>query len=779
MRIDWTSYLAQTTDEPSGLFAWLLDLDRVNPGAGVHFGWEHPLPGWVWLLLILGVGAMACLSYRQLSGKRAGRLVLSGVRACFILFIVLIICGPMLVLPQTQIEKDHVLMLVDRSRSMEVADVDEGGVVRATREAQLKSIIAGNQDVFNALSEEHVLNPFGFSDGLGALPAIGELSEIEGQSTAMRTAIFDALRKVSGKPVSAVVLFSDGRSSETIGSETYERLGRSRIPVFVVPLGSADPPANLTLVAQAPDKVFINDSVPVRTVVSATGADGKLLTGEAKPGTKVRLIDKQTGETLDEKPIKNYNDPVQLITTPTVKQQTTWKIELVGPEQELIVSDNVIEHDISIEDKPIRVLYIDGYPRWAYRYLKNMLVREKSIESSIMLMSADRTFAQEGDIPLKRLPKDMEELKPYDVIIIGDVPGDFFGAERLKLFHDHVAKRGAGLLWLAGPEHLPESYAAGPLADLLPMQSVQAVSRMPGQVNVFPTGVAKGLGVLRLRSPFKPNDDSDWPEGLLPLYWAQSLGHLKIACEVLAEDSTTEAPIVVRMRYGSGQSLYVGTDEIWRWRYARGELYPQQFYMQLVRLLARNRLQQGGEVDDRLQFRLSTRKAAVGDTVVLELRVEDQQLLSQLPKSVAVQVVRSGEGGREETLQTLTLSGTSEPGLYRALWTPTHSGELKLKVVETGFAEFNVMREIVVSRVDDEMRFPATDHEVLKQLAEKTQGKVLAGNELTELTRLIENRQRTRAMDISEPIWNTPLALLLGLLLVTFEWVGRKIVGLV
>ncbi len=230
----------------------------------------------------------------------------------------------------------------------------------------------------------------------------------------------------------------------------------------------------------------------------------------------------------------------------TAVGEAQWRVELIyeapapadsdaEAHRELITRNNQRDFTVELIDRPLRVLYVDGYPRWEYRYLKNLLIREKSIESSTLLLSADRDFAQEGDVPITRLPADAKELEPYDVIIIGDVPADYFTSQQIALLRDHVAVRGAALLWIGGSRNTPSSYAGTPLADLLPMRDPKAVHRLEaheGQVRLHPTELARRLSVLALRPP--PNhdkvnnitpgsadaanhpeaDDTDWPREL-------------------------------------------------------------------------------------------------------------------------------------------------------------------------------------------------------------------------------------------------------------------------
>ena len=44
---------------------------------------------------------------------------------------------------------------------------------------------------------------------------------------------------------------------------------------------------------------------------------------------------------------------------------------------EKIENDNFITHHLRVVDKKIKVLYVEGYPRWEYRFLKNALIRDR------------------------------------------------------------------------------------------------------------------------------------------------------------------------------------------------------------------------------------------------------------------------------------------------------------------------------------------------------------------------------------------------------------------
>jgi hypothetical protein len=115
---------------------------------------------------------------------------------------------------------------------------------------------------------------------------------------------------------------------------------------------------------------------------------------------------------------------------------------------------------------------------------------------------------------------------------------------------------------------------------------------------------------------------------------------------------------------------------------------------------------------------------------------------------------------------------------YRALWRPAVSGKLVLRVVEPALDDLDIHQGIEVVRPDDELRHPLPDHERLRHLAEQTGGATVALDELDELQRLVPNRARRTPNDIREPLWDSYLALGLVLVLLTAEWIGRKMVRL-
>ena len=534
----------------------------------------------------------------------------------------------------------------------------------------------------------------------------------------------------------------------------------------------------------------------VEPIETAVAFDPELAAGRRGRHSVVELdelVDDRDGSILDSTEIEL--DPDQptmdtvLTAAPSRSEEDTgtrrWSVRIEG-EDDLVPENNTVALDIEFVDRPLRVLYIEGYPRWEYRYLKNLLVREPSIESSVMLLSADRDFAQEGNTPLARLPRTAEEFAAFDLIILGDIPSGFLTDSRQELIQEQVARRGGGLVMIAGPRSMPSSWSGTPLADLLPFTGSLELDRRDGPVLARPTDVATRLGVLRLVL----GEDYGWPEALSDasygwsqLQWVQRIDpeRLKPTAEILAEvrpadgDQADVTPLVLGMRYGAGQVLYVATDEIWRWRYGRGELLPEQFWVQLLRLLGREAVQG----DQPVRLVVEPRQAVIGRPVRITVDLLDAVSGLLPPDSVVVEAF-DGDGVLVGTVE-LPASGEAS---WAGTWIPPEVGPVEFRIAQPGLSALagGIIATIEVARPDDELRDADADHDFLATLSKETGGLVHLPDETPGLLDRVHEQLPNRAIVTERPlrerIWTSPLFFTLFLLLATLEWVGRRLTRL-
>ncbi len=782
---------------------------------GVHLGFAKPIPPWAWALLIVGVVGVSVWSYRRLVGGVRARALLGVTRGLLLLLLAILAIGPRLIEPHERVERDWTIVLLDRSASLAVPDAPDGDGprgARRSRDAQLRSAIADAWPALREMDAGRNVLWMGFGAGAFDLSKQSDgtiaLDEAAQRRTALGESLDQSLRRTSGRIVSAIVIASDGRSIDDISPEAIRRIQRERIRVVTIALGSATPMADLALTrVDAPDEAYVNDPVPVRVRVERRG------TGEAPPA-RLQLVDDRTGIVLDEQELGDEAaQDVTLSTKPEEARQASWSVRIVADGADLVEANNTQQIELSLVDRPLRIAYFDGYPRWEYRYLKNLLLREGSLNSSSLLLATNRRFIQEGDEALLSVPTSPEEWASFDVIVLGDLRPEVFSPTQLEQLRDLVATRGAGLIWIGGSGPTPGRWRGTPLEDLLPftLGDSDELAEYVEPVTVFAGEASERLGVLRLGEGEFSTRLSDPRTGWSRLWFAQRIepGSLKPTAEVLAlaapEQSVRRAierdgmggldeppadatPLVVTMRYGAGRVVYVGTDDTWRWRFGRGEALQEQFWIPLVRLPGRDSLARSGQP---AVLDVTPSQALVDQPVRFTVRVLDQRLADAAGERVRLRARDARNPDDPGVMIELRVSSAGGAGLttFDGTWSFPNPGELTIEPADAWLTGLGIRRSLTVFREDAEMRRPEADHELLGSIRERSVNPglssetdppvALEATELSDLPELIPVRDlRTEAPPTVEPLWDRWIVLVMLLGLLTFEWVGRKLLSL-
>ena len=77
-----------------------------------------------------------------------------------------------------------------------------------------------------------------------------------------------------------------------------------------------------------------------------------------------------------------------------------------------------------------------------------------------------------------------------------------------------------------------------------------------------------------------------------------------------------------------------------------------------------------------------------------------------------------------------------------------------------------------------ELRRLEPDHEALRAIARRTGGLAVGLDRISEVAERIEDRSVEIPDDVTEPLWDTKLVLLLFVLIISVEWILRKALGL-
>lgn len=708
-------------------------------------------------IALLATTTVCAWSWR-LSGfsRRVGAL--EAVRFVLILLAVLTLMQPEYTAQVMHQGRSVVAVLYDVSGSMETKDVSRDGDL-TTRASWLKEL--KSQRAWSAAAQrmDVVIEPF------------SSQQEDAKSATDLHAALTDVANRDG---VRAIVLASDG--DWNIGQSpaaAARELRRRNIPVFTLGVGSEQPLPDLSI-ASFDVPAFAVVGKPLRipfTIASTLPRDADVtveiaLSGEDHRSQTLRVPSMgETDGVIEGRP-KQIGD-----------EQIT--IRLPVDKLELIENNNEQTMPLNIRHESLKVLLIDSYPRWEYRYTRNALQRDPGVELRCLLLHPTLNEVGSGRDYLDAFPAEGELLE-QDVVILGDVgvADNQLTREQCEQIKRLVQSQASGLVLMPSFRGFQSTLARTPLAELYPVEldaeqpkGIRASS--PAQFIL----TEEGRESLLTRLETQPEANEEIWRNLPGFYWYAAALRAKPGTRVLATHASASTrygrvPIVATRTFGTGKVLFMGADAAWRWRKGVEDLYHYRFWSQMVRWMAYQRTMSEGK-SIRLFF--SPDRPRSGDVVTLHANVMDASGEPLQRGHVAAQVIApSGEtstidlqkpGGESWGL----FSGSFEPevgGVHRLITTCRETGES----LESEVAIYGVPRE----QVGRPARF-----EVLKEIAQITKGEMTSIQNLDRITKAVsaipDPEPIIRRFRLwSHPLWGGAIVVLLGVF-----WMGRKYQGLI
>jgi uncharacterized membrane protein len=739
-----------------------------------------------WNLLLAAVAIMLIVYvYRRDGHSQKMRIFLGVVRGLLLTMVLILLNRPVLTLGQSRTEPSVLAVLIDDSLSMRVNDVPGG-----TRISAAENLFSDDDAaLLKTLAKQHEVRLYRFdSDAQPIVPdALGKL-EPTGQSTQVLPSILSVLQELQGQRVAGVVVLTDGRDVPTRNvGELLDNLKNYGVKVYPIAIGSDASPKNIEMQSVVVEETaFKGDVVNVKATVRATGY-------EANHPVRVVLKDKTSGAEVSGMDGAPAEKIINLSTDQPAEVELQWKTDEVGTKNliveaekqpgELDDDDNSRAVQVSVLDAKISVLFVDGYPRWEYRYLKNELIRDKTFDVSCLLTSADADFAQEGSKPIRRFPESIEELMDYDVVVLGDVDPRFFTDNQLQLMSDFVSRKGGGFAMVAGPRWSPAAYRNTAIEPILPVaiSHVEATDSSATITEGFRpvlTQVGSESSIFRFFADRHENQNY-LKNDIQPIFWyCRGVTAKPGVGEVYAEHPSDfgpdghKAPILVLGRFGAGRTLFSSIDDSWRWRFYTGESVFDTYWVQQLRYLARSR-----KIGQR-KLSLTAGRAVyeLGSQARISLRVLDPVLLQQLPEQIRVEMLDAV--GQPVGFQTL-LRQDGQNDLYIGSFMADRVGKfmLRLAPIAGGVDMMEAPLEVSLPRL--ELADPRVDHTQLSRLASETLGKVIELPDARKQLPLIPSAAKVVPVLSGQPLWDAPLTMVLFVLLISTEWVVRKLYGMV
>ncbi|MBL8751765.1 MAG: hypothetical protein JNK15_00585 [Planctomycetes bacterium] len=790
--------------------------DPPAPGAGetlveetFRFLWLPPT--WVIALVVLpATVAFAGWRYGGLARlERPTRLALSVLRWLAIVVCLVLLAQPAFETRTYRRTTNQVHVLVDDSASMARKDrypapeqheplqalLPGTDLATQTRVDLLRAVLERPDGLLAQLAKSHDVRLFRVQRKPQPVRTLDEI-----RATGNRTALGDALdlhlAASSGTNLDAVILVSDGRVNAGLDPiEVAKNYGLRGIAIHTVGVGDPEPPRNAWLVGPpGPKEALALEQVGFDVTLRAEGLAGQRarieLQGSRDGGPYVALA-----TAAGELPANGETTKVRVYHAFEDAGDWTLKFTLAGLPEESQIDDNVDTRFLRVNDEKIRVLYLEDRPRWEYRYVKNGLKRvDPSIVMQAVMFDASPKFEQEHskDLPpLRDVPRTEKELFAYHVVVFGDVPPERIapteeGRRRWLEMLARFVEFGGGVAFLFGDAAMPERYRGTPVQDLLPVvledRGWLQQNRPRRDLEWHPL----------LENPLQPNDvlllQRDpafnrrlWENGLPGFFVHYPVQRAKPGASILLRHPTDtnaygKRPLLVVGPHPRGQTMFLATDETWRWRDPYAEVYMDTFWRNVVRTLAQGRLQRRSDL---LELTVDKAQLETGDKVRVQLRMHDSELQ---PAAVAEQPIFVRDTANR-TEKRILRPVPGEPGLYQGTFTMADPGAFAFLVyANQNPADTVLAREDVLVRVPDkEMADSSQDAETLRAIAKASHGSDTSGRyvflaDAGSLGAEFKNHKAFESQVDTKtiPAWDSLWAIVLVLGLLSAEWLLRK-----
>ena len=737
-------------------------------------------PGWILLVLIvLACGGLAVLVRLRLKdaapAMRGGRAwTVWGMQSALVSLLLLLLWQPAIRVAELSSQQNIIAVVVDDSHSMAIADSD--GKARETA-----AVTALQNGVIDGLQKRFQTRLYRLGDGLKQIKDLKEVASAE-TATHLGEGLKQLAEETSDLPVGAVVLLSDGGENaqgaggSTIGLQALEALHNRRLPVHTIGFGKTESEHDVEMqdvgvVANA----VANARVTATVSFTQFGYPGQPATVTVREGDK--MIAAQPVTLAANGVIQTQ--PMTFSAGAAGAKNLRFSVEPLQGEENL--ANNALTRPMLVRDTKRRILYIEGEPRWEFKFIRRAEEDDPTVQLVTMLRTSENKIYRQGIKDPGELadgfPTRAEELFGYSGIIIGSVDSDYFTPLQQELLREYVDRRGGGILFLGGRSSLSDGgWGASSLNDLLPTflpSGRNNFHRNSATVELTSDGVDSPITRL-LDDPGK--NAERWKK-LTYLADYQDPGAPKPGATVLAVMNAAhhKLPLLITQSYGHGRTAVMATGGTWRWQMseALGDPSHDLFWQQLLRWLI-------ADSPGPVSAAMPSRTLMDEGHVKLTAQVRDLQFQPASDAHVTAHVV--GPQGVDALLDMQPSQDT--PGLYEADWTAEKPGSYIAEVTaeapgaktqELGRDALTFERENGVAE-----NFHTTQNQhLLEQLAEQTGGRYWKTSELKDLPRDISYSEAGISVRTTKELWDMPIVFLLLLGLPIAEWLLRRKWGVV
>ena len=728
-----------------------------------------PWPQWLLVIAILGA---AGLLYWHVIRHRG---YLKGMRPIFIwllqtallALLLLLLWHPALSVATLRPQQNMIAVLVDDSRSM---GTPESG---KTRLAQVQKALK-DDGLLDELGKKFQVRLYQFDKDIKRVNDVSALAPAA-NATRIGDSLDSLMTESSSIPLGSVVVVSDGSDNTGgVDLDTISRIRQQRVPVHTIGVGKEK---------LSNDVEMVDASVPPRALPESRLNAVVTFRQFGHSRDKGRLSVRDGGKVLASQDITFKGDGL------TQTESIMFNAGAAGPRslqfaidplpgEENTANDSLMRL-VNVTNRKARILYMEGEPRWEYKFIRRALEDDKSVEIVSMVRTTQNKIYRQGINNPHELeagfPTTAEELFQYDGLIIGSVEASYFTTAQQGLIREFANRRGGGVLFMAGRYALTEGgWAKSNAAEMFP---VRLAATPPTFFRDFSAPELTAAGKESVICRLEDNADRS------AIRWSkmpgvanyQVVGEPKPgAIELLdvIHPDRHKSPLLVIQNYGRGRTAVFATAGSWRWKmlFEHTDMTHVTFWSQLLRWLV-------SETPG--QITASTPRQVLSDETKVHLQVDARNKSYEPVSNAQVEAHVLGPAGSAELVKLAPVA--NQPGIYAVDWDAAPAGSYVSEfVVRNDKGE--VGRDVMAFRREDGVaeNFHLTQNrDLLEKLAESTGGHYYPLDDASKLTKEISYSEAGITAHEMLDLWDMPIVFLLAILLRGGEWLLRRKWGVV
>ena len=729
-------------------------------------------------LLLAGAAAItAVVAYRTGATrvKWRDRLILAGIRVALLALVAVCLFRPVLVVKAAVAQQNFVGVLLDDSRSMQIAD--QAGGARSAFVRQ--EFGAADRGVLKGLSDRFMVRTFRFSTAASRLDAEDDLT-FEGAQTRLGAALDGARQELAGLPLAGLVVVTDGADTaeDALGTSLLG-LKSQGVPVFTVGVGRETLPRDIQIGRVTTPRFSLKGTtLMIDVMITQTGFAGKTVALDVEDEGRI------VGSQQITLPSDGSAATARVRFTASDPGARVFRFRVAPQEGELVTENNHREAMIDVRDRTEKILYFQGEPRPDVGFIRRAIADDKNLQLVLLQRTADNKYfragVDAGDELVAGFPKTREELFAYRAVILGSIEAGAFTGDQLQMLSEFVDRRGGGLMMLGGARSFSEGgYAGTAVGEVLPLV-LDPNARTPqlARLTVKPTRAGAQHGVMQIaETETKSAEQWEFLASLDPkVTTLNAADAIKPGATVLltgSDESRRERPVLVYQRYGRGKAFAFTIQDSWLWQMLKPVPVEDMSHEFLWRQLLRSLID---GVPDVVNPQSLTDRVEPGEALTLKADVVDKQFVELNDASVVAHVSRP-----DGTIVDVPMQWNGErSGEYTATMPTVGAGEYEARIEATRGGETigTTVAHVRASPGEAEY-FDATMHAAtLRRMAEETGGRFYTADAMQGLSEDLRYTGRGVTTVEERELWDLPIVFIMLIGLLCAEWGYRRAVGL-